>query len=93
MSPGCRLFESGTVVIDGFRGSLLGQYCQRSERLNQGLELMIDNPALSWGIHIDRVEIKDVTLPDSMKPKRWQSRVARHCLRRNIPMPRAHWST
>src|SRR6187402_129094 len=37
------------------------------ERLNQGLELMIDNPALGWGVHIDRVEIKDVTLPDSMK--------------------------
>jgi hypothetical protein len=28
---------------------------------------MIDNPALNWGIHIDRVEIKDVALPDSMK--------------------------
>ena len=28
---------------------------------------MIDNPALGWGIHIDRVEIKDVVLPDSMK--------------------------
>jgi regulator of protease activity HflC (stomatin/prohibitin superfamily) len=37
------------------------------ERLNQGLELMIDNPALDWGVHIDRVEIKDVALPDSMK--------------------------
>ncbi len=37
------------------------------ERLNQGLELMIDSPALGWGIHIDRVEIKDVVLPDSMK--------------------------
>src|ERR671911_441928 len=37
------------------------------ERLNQGLELMIDSPALGWGIHIDRVEIKDVALPDSMK--------------------------
>lgn len=37
------------------------------ERLNQGLELMIDSPALSWGVQIDRVEIKDVTLPDSMK--------------------------
>ena len=32
------------------------------ERLNQGLELMIDSPALDWGIHIDRVEIKDVAL-------------------------------
>ena len=37
------------------------------ERLNQGLELMIYSPALSWGVQIDRVEIKDVTLPDSMK--------------------------
>jgi regulator of protease activity HflC (stomatin/prohibitin superfamily) len=34
------------------------------ERLNQGLELMIDNPALDWGVHIDRVEIKDVALPE-----------------------------
>jgi regulator of protease activity HflC (stomatin/prohibitin superfamily) len=37
------------------------------ERLNQGLEIMIDSPALDWGIHIDRVEIKDVSLPESMK--------------------------
>jgi regulator of protease activity HflC (stomatin/prohibitin superfamily) len=37
------------------------------ERLNQGLEMMIDSPALDWGIHIDRVEIKDVALPESMK--------------------------
>jgi regulator of protease activity HflC (stomatin/prohibitin superfamily) len=37
------------------------------ERLNEGLELMIDNPAVEWGIHIDRVEIKDVALPDAMK--------------------------
>jgi regulator of protease activity HflC (stomatin/prohibitin superfamily) len=37
------------------------------ERLNQGLELMIDNPAIDWGVHIDRVDIKDVALPESMK--------------------------
>ncbi|MFL6141023.1 MAG: slipin family protein [Labedaea sp.] len=37
------------------------------ERLNEGLEVMIDSPALEWGIHIDRVEIKDVALPESMK--------------------------
>jgi regulator of protease activity HflC (stomatin/prohibitin superfamily) len=37
------------------------------EQLNQGLEVMIDSPALEWGIHIDRVEIKDVALPESMK--------------------------
>ncbi len=37
------------------------------EHLNEGLELLIDSPALSWGVHIDRVEIKDVALPESMK--------------------------
>jgi len=37
------------------------------ERLNQGLELMLDNPAVDWGVHIDRVDIKDVALPESMK--------------------------
>ncbi|MFE4519071.1 slipin family protein [Kitasatospora sp. NPDC056783] len=37
------------------------------EPINQGLELMIDSPALGWGIEIDRVEIKDVALPESMK--------------------------
>lgn len=37
------------------------------ERLNEGLELMIDSPALAWGINIDRVEIKDVALPETMK--------------------------
>ncbi|MEV6208874.1 SPFH domain-containing protein [Kitasatospora sp. NPDC051914] len=37
------------------------------EPLNQGLELMLDSPALGWGIEIDRVEIKDVALPESMK--------------------------
>ena len=37
------------------------------ERLNQGLELMLDNPAVDWGIHIDRVDIKDVALPEGMK--------------------------
>jgi regulator of protease activity HflC (stomatin/prohibitin superfamily) len=37
------------------------------DSLNQGLALMIDSPAVEWGVHIDRVEIKDVALPDSMK--------------------------
>jgi hypothetical protein len=31
------------------------------------MELMIDSPALGWGVHIERVEIKDVSLPDTMK--------------------------
>ncbi|GJF27741.1 peptidase [Kitasatospora sp. NE20-6] len=37
------------------------------EPINQGLELMLDSPALGWGVEIDRVEIKDVALPESMK--------------------------
>ncbi|MDN4520367.1 slipin family protein [Mycolicibacterium austroafricanum] len=47
--------------------SNLDDLLSNREHLNQGLELMIDSPALGWGIHIDRVEIKDVILPDSMK--------------------------
>jgi regulator of protease activity HflC (stomatin/prohibitin superfamily) len=37
------------------------------EKLNQGLELMLDSPAIGWGVEIDRVEIKDVSLPEAMK--------------------------
>ncbi|MEV4382048.1 slipin family protein [Streptosporangium sp. NPDC049644] len=47
--------------------SELDDLLSNRERLNQGLELMIDSPAVSWGVHIDRVEIKDVVLPESMK--------------------------
>jgi regulator of protease activity HflC (stomatin/prohibitin superfamily) len=47
--------------------SSLDDLLSNRERLNQGLEIMIDSPALGWGIHIDRVEIKDVALPEAMK--------------------------
>ena len=47
--------------------SELDDLLSNREKLNQGLEMMIDSPALQWGIHIDRVEIKDVALPDAMK--------------------------
>jgi len=47
--------------------SELDDLLSNREQLNQGLELMIDSPAVSWGIEIDRVEIKDVALPESMK--------------------------
>jgi regulator of protease activity HflC (stomatin/prohibitin superfamily) len=47
--------------------SELDDLLSNRERLNQGLELLIDSPALSWGVHIERVEIKDVALPESMK--------------------------
>ncbi|PSK93629.1 SPFH domain-containing protein [Murinocardiopsis flavida] len=47
--------------------SELDDLLSNRERLNQGLELMIDSPALGWGVHIERVDIKDVALPESMK--------------------------
>ncbi|MGA5702366.1 slipin family protein [Peterkaempfera bronchialis] len=47
--------------------SELDDLLSNREELNQGLALMIDSPALAWGVHIDRVEIKDVALPESMK--------------------------
>src|SRR3954462_13944183 len=47
--------------------SNLDDLLSNREHLNEGLELMIDSPALGWGVQIDRVEIKDVALPESMK--------------------------
>ena len=47
--------------------SELDDLLSNRERLNQGLELMMDSPAVDWGVHIDRVDIKDVALPESMK--------------------------
>ncbi|MBN6036714.1 slipin family protein [Amycolatopsis sp. 195334CR] len=47
--------------------SELDDLLSNREHLNEGLELLIDSPALGWGIHIDRVEIKDVALPEGMK--------------------------
>ncbi|TDE09636.1 slipin family protein [Jiangella asiatica] len=47
--------------------SELDDLLSNREALNQGLALMIDSPAVGWGVEIDRVEIKDVALPESMK--------------------------
>ena len=64
-------FAIGQVAQTSLRSIIgksdLDDLLSNRERLNEGLELMIDNPALEWGIHIDRVEIKDVALPESMK--------------------------
>ncbi|MGW5643319.1 SPFH domain-containing protein [Saccharopolyspora sp. NPDC003752] len=65
------LFAMGQVAQTSLRSIIgksdLDDLLSNRERLNQGLELMIDSPALGWGVHIDRVEIKDVSLPESMK--------------------------
>jgi regulator of protease activity HflC (stomatin/prohibitin superfamily) len=47
--------------------SELDDLLSNREQLNQGLEVMLDSPAAAWGIEIDRVEIKDVALPETMK--------------------------
>jgi regulator of protease activity HflC (stomatin/prohibitin superfamily) len=47
--------------------SELDDLLSNREQLNQGLELMIDSPAVEWGVTIDRVDIKDVSLPETMK--------------------------
>ncbi|MGW0548819.1 slipin family protein [Streptomyces altiplanensis] len=47
--------------------SELDDLLSNREKLNQGLELMLDSPAIGWGVSIDRVEIKDVSLPETMK--------------------------
>jgi len=64
-------FAIGQVAQTSLRSMIgkseLDDLLSNRERLNQGLEVMIDSPALMWGIHIDRVEIKDVALPEAMK--------------------------
>ncbi|SBT95506.1 SPFH domain, Band 7 family protein [Streptomyces sp. DI166] len=47
--------------------SELDDLLSNREKLNEGLELMIDSPAVGWGVQVDRVEIKDVSLPEAMK--------------------------
>jgi regulator of protease activity HflC (stomatin/prohibitin superfamily) len=37
------------------------------DELHRTLQSQIEVPAQAWGIHLDRVEIKDVQLPESMK--------------------------
>ena len=65
------LFAVSQVAQTSLRSMIgkseLDDLLSNREKLNQGLEVMIDSPALDWGIHIDRVEIKDVALPDTMK--------------------------
>src|SRR4051812_28930727 len=65
------MFAIGQVAQTSLRSiigkSELDDLLSNRENLNQGLEVMLDSPAASWGIEIDRVEIKDVALPETMK--------------------------
>jgi regulator of protease activity HflC (stomatin/prohibitin superfamily) len=64
-------FAVGQVAQTSLRSIIgksdLDDLLTNRERLNQGLAVMIDSPAVGWGVHIDQVEIKDVALPESMK--------------------------
>ncbi|MFD3492202.1 slipin family protein [Streptomyces sp. NPDC058690] len=61
----CQMAQTSLRSIIG--KSDLDDLLSNREKLNQGLELMIDSPAVGWGVQIDRVEIKDVSLPETMK--------------------------
>jgi regulator of protease activity HflC (stomatin/prohibitin superfamily) len=65
------LYAVGQVAQTSLRSiigkSELDDLLSNRERLNEGLELMMETPALDWGVQIERVEIKDVELPESMK--------------------------
>lgn len=65
------LFAMAQVAQTSLRSiigkSELDDLLAKREPINEGLELMLDTPAAAWGIEIDRVEIKDVALPDTMK--------------------------
>lgn len=62
------IFAVGQVAQSSLRSSLrsiIGKsdwddLLSDRERLHEGLALMIDSTAAGWGVHIDRVEIKDV---------------------------------
>src|SRR5215468_7066247 len=47
--------------------SELDDLLSKRESLNQRLEDLIDSPVIGWGVHLERVEIKDVALPEGMK--------------------------
>lgn len=65
------MFAVGQVAQSSLRSIIgksdLDDLLSDRERLHEGLALMIDSPAAGWGVHIDRVEIKDVQLPESLK--------------------------
>jgi len=47
--------------------SELDDLLSNREELHRSLQVLLADPMAAWGIHIERVEIKDVQLPESMK--------------------------
>ncbi|MCP2322701.1 regulator of protease activity HflC (stomatin/prohibitin superfamily) [Hamadaea flava] len=47
--------------------SELDDLLSNRDELHRELRLLLDAPTQDWGVHVDRVEIKDVQLPEQMK--------------------------
>jgi regulator of protease activity HflC (stomatin/prohibitin superfamily) len=47
--------------------SELDDLLSNREELHRSLQTLLAEPMTAWGIHIERIEIKDVQLPESMK--------------------------
>jgi len=47
--------------------SELDDLLSNRDELHRELRTLLEAPTLAWGVHIDRVEIKDVQLPEQMK--------------------------
>ncbi|NUR70722.1 MAG: slipin family protein [Hamadaea sp.] len=47
--------------------SELDDLLSNRDELHRELRALLDSPTQAWGVHVDRVEIKDVQLPEQMK--------------------------
>jgi regulator of protease activity HflC (stomatin/prohibitin superfamily) len=45
----------------------LDELLSNREEINSQLKVVIDGPTEGWGVRVERVEVKDVVLPDTMK--------------------------
>src|SRR6478735_8901898 len=45
----------------------LDELLSNREAINAQLQAVIDQPTEGWGVRVERVEVKDASLPDSMK--------------------------
>ena len=69
----------------------LNELLSNREVINAQLQTVIDEPTEGRGVRVERVEVKDVSLPGSMKrqclarPKRKGTSSPSHCHRRGVP--------
>jgi regulator of protease activity HflC (stomatin/prohibitin superfamily) len=69
------------------------------EQVNAELRAVIDTPTEEWGVSVDRVEIKDIALPEGMRrsmsrqAEAERDRRARAIAAEGSPRPRPSWPT